>query len=359
VINRKAVFWLSIIAASITFIVLIRSVLLPFVLGMLTAYFLDPAADRLQRLKLSRAAATTLITALFFVVITVLSLLLIPMVAGQISELLLALPGYVAAFETNFAPRLSSFVGALPAEQIEGIKQAVSNFSGVMVKWMADLAAGLFQSGMTFINLLSLILLTPLVTFYLLRDWDRIVAHIDHLLPRLHADTIRGQLAIIDATLAGFVRGQVNVCLILAVFYAFFLPLVAGLQFGVAIGLATGLLSFLPYVGFALGCVTGLAVAFFQFGLDSGFAVVAVIFLAGQLLESYFLTPKLVGDKVGLHPVWIIFGMLAGAALLGFVGVLLAIPITAIIGVLIRFFTAQYLASEYYRGPIPPGKPGK
>lgn len=348
-INRSGVFWLILVAACLAFLIAIKAILLPFVLGILTAYFLDPAADRLERLRLSRTAATSTITACFFITVLLLCLLIVPLIGDQFSGLLSSLPGYALQFEQEVAPQVQAFIGMLPAEHMERAREAVANFSGVMVKWLADMAGSLFASGVAFINLLSLVLITPLVTFYLLRDWDNVVAHVGNLLPRKHEHTIRAQLVIIDETLAGFIRGQLNVCFILAAFYATGLSL-AGLSFGIVIGLMTGLLAIVPYVGFALGFITGMAVAFFQFGDVGGMVWVLAVFLVGQVLESYILTPKLVGEKVGLHPVWIIFAMLAGGALFGFVGVLLAIPVAAILGVLLRFATAHYLESRYYQG---------
>jgi predicted PurR-regulated permease PerM len=335
--------------ALFAFLFAIKSILLPFVLGILTAYFLDPAADRLERLKLSRTTATSIITACFFITVGLLCLLIVPLIGEQFSGLLSSLPGYAAQFEQEIAPEIQAFIGMLPADQMDRAKEAVANFSGVMVKWLTDVAGNLFASGMAFINLLSLMLITPLVTFYLLRDWDKVVSHVDNLLPRKHEHTIREQLVIIDNTLAGFIRGQLNVCFILAAFYAIGLSVV-GLKFGIVIGLITGLLAIVPYLGFALGFITGMAVAFFQFGDFGAMIAVLVVFMIGQVLESYILTPKLVGEKVGLHPVWIIFAMLAGGALFGFVGVLLAIPVAAILGVLLRFGTERYLESRYYHG---------
>ncbi len=348
-INRNVIFWLIILGFGALFVAAITPILLPFVLGILTAYFLDPAADRLERLRLSRAASTTIITACFFICLTLICLLALPLIGEQISALFAALPSYAAQLEQDVTPQLQGWLGMLPAEQLERLREAAANVSGVMLRWLAEFLANLFASGMAFINLLSLVLITPLVTFYLLRDWDEITAHVDRLLPRRYAATIRDQLAQIDATLAGFIRGQLNVCFILALFYSIGLSL-AGLKFGIVIGLITGLLAIVPYVGFALGFISGMTIAFFQFGLGGEMAAVLIVFLIGQVLESYILTPRLVGEKVGLHPVWIIFAMLAGGVLFGFVGVLLAIPVAAVIGVLLRFATARYLESPYYHG---------
>lgn len=354
--NRRIIFWVSIIVFLLLFVFLIRSILLPFVLGILTAYFLDPSTDKLERTGMSRGTATSVITVAFFVGFGVLLLLIVPVVAGQLSGLIAALPGYIGDFEQRYEPQFTRWMGDLPTTQIESVKDAVANFSGSMAKLFADFVANVLQSGMAFLNLLSLILITPVVTFYLLRDWDHLVAKIDGLLPRQHLGTIRAQLTIIDDTLAGFLRGQLNVCTALAIYYALALSLV-GLKFGIVIGIATGLLVILPYVGFFFSMLVGMGVAIFQFDDQFHIVMVFAAFMIGQVLEGYFLTPKLVGEKVGLHPVWIIFGLLAGAALFGFVGVLLAIPATAVIGVLIRFAITHYLQSDYYTGGHSLAKP--
>ena len=333
----------------LVFIFLIRSVLLPFVLGMFMAYFLDPATDRLERSGLSRTPASLLVTVTFFLWIVLISLLIVPVIFTQLSGLIAALPEYFATLQQDYAQDLSKWLGGLPGLQVESVKSAVTDYSGVMLKFAEQFAAGVFHSGMAVVNVLSLLLVTPVVAFYLLRDWDVLVARFDDLLPRPSAETIRGQLSIINRTLAGFIRGQLNVCLILATYYAIGLSLV-GLKFGILIGIMTGLLVILPYVGALFGTLTGLGVAFFQFTAYSDIGAVLAVFLLGQLIEGYMLTPRLVGERVGLHPVWIIFGMLAGAALFGFVGVLLAVPTTAVIGVLIRFALERYLQSTYYNG---------
>jgi len=346
--NKRPLFWLALAVLFFVFLFLIRGVLLPFVLGIFTAYFLDPAADRLERLRVPRGLATLLITAGFFLTIGLLGILIIPVLFEQLSGLIASIPHYIVVLERKFEPDITRWLGNFEVSDMERVKSAASDISATALSFAGGFITGIFQSGMAFVNLLSLVLITPVVAFYLLKDWDRITTHIDSLLPRAHASTIREQLAIIDATLAGFVRGQLNVCLILAAYYALALSLL-GLKFGIIIGILTGFLVILPYVGFLFGMLTGVAVAFFQFD-DIGYAgIILAIFLVGQVFESYLITPKLVGEKVGLHPVWIIFGMLAGAALFGFVGVLLAVPATAVIGVLTRFAIERYRQSEYYK----------
>lgn len=347
--GRRWVFWGVIAILFFIFLFLIRSILLPFVLGIFTAYFLDPAADRLEKVGLSRGLSTVIITGGFFVIIALMSVLVIPALASQLSGLIIAIPGYVTEFERSATPLITKWLGDSPLADMEAIRNAASNLSGMALKVAGEFIAGLFQSGMSFVNLLSLVLITPVVAFYLLDDWDRIIARLDQLLPRAHADTIRAQVGIINQTLAGFVRGQLNVCLILSIYYSLLLSLL-GLHFSIVIGIVTGMLVIVPYAGWTMGTVIGLGVAFFQFEDISRVWAIAGVFIAGMVMEGYFLTPKLVGEKVGLHPVWIIFGMLCGAALFGFVGILLAVPVSAVIGVLIRFAIQQYIQSSYYQG---------
>lgn len=342
--ERKIFFWLALTLAFFAFLYVIRGILLPFVVGIGVAYFLDPAADRLQKAGFSRATATTAITIGFFTVIMLLLVLLVPMLAHQVSGLAAELPAYY----TNLQSMAKEWLAKLPMEVMERSSDQLQQLNGSVLEGVKNFALGLLHSGMVLVNLLSLMVITPVVAFYLLRDWDTITKKLDSLLPRKHAAIIRTQLAEIDRTIAGFVRGQMNVMLVLGAYYATSLTL-AGLPFGALIGLLAGLLIILPYLGAFIGTVLGLSVAFAQWGTDFWqLAPVAGVFLLGQVMESYYLTPNLVGGKVGLHPVWIIFGMLTGGSLFGFVGILLAVPVTAVIGVLVRFAIQQYLASDLY-----------
>lgn len=342
-------FWIVIAVLCGLFVYLVQSILLPFVVGILAAYFLDPAADKMERTGLSRTLATVLLMVAFFSIITLAGVMLLPMIAHQLVELINTLPALSAELEQNYRPSIESYIGQLAPTQIDSVRETFDKFSASALDYVGEIGAGIFSSGFAILNLLSLFLITPVVMFYLLRDWNVIMQELDELLPLKHAETIRTQMRAIDTTMAGFIRGQLNVCLILATFYAVGLS-ITGLHFGMAIGIITGLLVIFPYVGFMLGLVIGMAVAFFQFDTAFQIGMVLSVFVVGCALEGAFITPKLVGEKVGLHPLWIIFGMLAGAALFGFVGVLIAVPTTAVIGVLIRFWVGRYLASRYYSG---------
>ncbi|MBT3909541.1 MAG: AI-2E family transporter [Rhodospirillaceae bacterium] len=328
---------------------LLSSILMPFVAGMAVAYFLDPVADWLEEKKLSRGIATTVILLAFFILVGILLMALFPLLQRQIVELVAMVPGIAENIRNEALPWLERMIADLPADTLDNIRDAAKEFAGRAVKWVSDVVANIWSGGLAFFNMLSLLVITPVVAFYLLRDWDLITAKIDSWLPRDAAPTIRKQFAEIDQTLAAFVRGQSTVCLVLGLIYGAGLT-VAGLKSGLLVGLGAGFISFIPYLGAASGLVVGLGIAIFQFSEWTPIFVVAAIFLTGQTLESYVLTPRLVGDRVGLHPVWIIFALLAGGAVFGFTGVLLAVPVAAVIGVLTRFAIARYLDSPLYRG---------
>lgn len=349
----QAKVWGVALVVFIALLVLLKGILLPFVAGMAIAYMLDPVCDRLEAMGTSRTLATAIVTSVFAVIVILLLLLIVPLILQQVVDFLGSLPDLILQAYRRVEPYYMQLQQRLDLPAPEELTQIVRTRFGTALTWLADILQQVVGQGLAFANLLSLIFITPVVTFYLLRDWDRLVAKIDELLPRDHAAVIRTQAGLVDQTLAGFARGQSMVCLILGLFYATSLMIV-GLPFGIVIGLIAGLLTFIPYVGSLTGFVVSVAVAFGHYDDWWMVAVVAIIFVVGQVVEGNFLTPKLVGDRVGLHPVWVIFALLAGGALFGFVGLLLAVPLAAVIGVLVRFSIAQYRVSRLYLGARPP-----
>ncbi len=354
--KEKMFFWLVAGALFIMFISAVSEVLLPFVVGILVAYFLDPVADKLEEKDVSRTLSSVAIIFAFSFFLVMLLIAVIPILYNQLFDLINNIPTYVNGLKDQHADVYAKIQSLVQLGVDDQVKDKALGLSGMALKISQNFVGQVIDSSFAVINVLSLIFISPVVAFYMLRDYDIMVAKIDSWLPRKNRDTIREQLSIIDQTLSGFVRGAVNVCIILGIFYGVALS-VAGLQYGLLIGFMTGILSFIPYVGMLIGMSTGLVVAYFQFdGEMAQIMVILAIFLVGQVLEGNFLTPKMVGDKVGLHAVWIIFGLLSGGVLLGFTGVLIAIPVTAVIGVLARFFLGQYLASRYFNGDEPPIK---
>ena len=351
--RRQWRFWIIAAVVAAVLVYLLRDILLPFVAGMAIAYLLDPLADRLER-RLSRGVAAGLIVVGFCAIVALALVILLPVLQHQLTDFIGRLPEYFDLAEDKLLPaarRLLALAGV--STDAEDVKAALGSHVEQGLKLLGSVITGLFGGGMIILNLVSLLVITPVVAFYLLRDWDVLTAMVDNWLPRDHAQTIREQAREADAVLSAFVRGQSLVCISLAVFYAVALSLV-GLQFGLVIGLLTGIFTFIPYVGATLGLVASLSVALVQFwpdGLQIG--VILGIYVIGQVLEGYVFIPYMIGDKIGLHPVWVIFGLMAGAALFGFVGVLIALPVFAVLGVLTRFGLRRYLESSFYRGNTP------
>lgn len=351
--GRQASIWVLILCASLALLYLLRDVLTPFVAGLALAYLLDPVASRLQRLGLGRTGATVLILVAFLVLFVLTLIVLAPLFASQIGLLIERLPGTIRRVQAFLveqgAPLLKRFGGE--SAMADG-RAALGDVLGQVGAWAGAVLRSVWSGGQAVINLLSLMVITPVVAFYLLNDWGRMVETIDSWLPRRSAPAIREIFRDIDAAMSGFIRGQSLLCLILMTWYGVALTLV-GLNSGLLIGVGAGLVSFIPYVGSLLGLVVSIGVAIAQFWPDSPgwILVVAAIFLIGQFFEGYVLAPKLVGASVGLHPVWLMFALLAFGSLLGFVGLLLAVPLAATVGVLVRHGLRRYLGSALYTGP--------
>jgi len=347
-LKQQFKFWAILGAAFVLILILLSNILLPFVLGMAVAYFLDPVADKLEAKGLGRTTATSIIVGVFLLVTILFTVLLVPALADQLLGLLKRLPGYVTSLYDLLKPIISRIIDIPGLQDSAEFKKLVTEQLGGAAGNIGAVLSQLVDQGLALVNIISLLVITPVVAFYLLRDWDRIVAKVDGWLPRKNLSTIRGIFRDIDDVLAGFVRGQSTVCLILSVYYGVAL-LSVGLEFGLVIGMITGLISFIPFVGAIVGFIASVGVALFQFWPDFVMiGMVGTIFVIGQVLEGYVLTPKLVGEKVGLHPVWVMFGLLAGGSLFGFVGVLVAVPVAAVVGVLSRFALSQYMASPVY-----------
>ncbi len=341
--------WVGIVAVLIGLLFVFRSVLMPFVAGAVIAYFLDPALDKMVKKGMSRLLATILVMGLFFAIVTSVFILIIPLLQAQLVGFAKVLPLLIETATQYLNPIQEVLRENMSSERMTALKDATKSFGSELVGWILELLKGVFEGGVAFFNLLALVFITPLVSFYLLRDWDIIVAKIDRWLPRDHAETVRAIIKDIDETIAGFVRGQGIVVLFLAAFYGIGLTL-TGLDFGLLVGMGAGLISFVPYFGMLIGLAISLTIAVVQFGELMPVVFVFAVFGLGQIVESFYLTPKLVGESVGLHALWVIFALMAGGALFGFTGVLLAIPVAATIGVLIRFFLTRYLDSALYSG---------
>jgi predicted PurR-regulated permease PerM len=352
-LKQQVVFWLFVLAGFIVFLYLFSSILLPFIAGMAVAYFLDPVADRLQKFGLSRMMATVVILIAFILIFALALTIFIPIIVSQFNDFVDHVPGYVLQLQAFVEHAQTSLLPPWIRSQASALKDNFSNLMSEGLSFIAGLFAQIWSSGKALVNIISLLVVTPVVAFYMLLDWDRMIAKVDAWIPRDQVATVRQIAREIDEAIAGFVRGQGSLCIILGVYYGVGLSLV-GLNFGLLIGLFAGMISFVPYVGSMVGLVLALSVALVQFWPDYLWVgLVLVVFFTGQFLEGNVLQPKLVGESVGLHPVWLMFALFAFGALFGFVGLLVAVPAAAACGVLVRFAISRYLESDLYHGRTP------
>jgi predicted PurR-regulated permease PerM len=350
-LRYQVLIWAGLFLLAILLLWVFRSILLPFVVGLALAYLLNPLVNWLQRLQISRPWAAMILLTFVIALIMGLFLALVPLVLQQVLGLTGRLPGYISDLQgllREWAPQFTDWIGPERAQQLEG---SLTDLVGKGVELAGGITAGLAASGLTVLNTIAVLFITPVVAFYLLVDWEGMMRKADDLLPRRYQAEIRGVLGDIDRAMAGVIRGQGGVILVLCVYYSTALT-VAGLNFGLAIGLIGGLLSFVPYVGFLTGFALSMTVALVQFWPDQWIFIVIVfgIYLIGQFLEANILYPKLVGQSININPVWLMFALFAFALLFGFVGLLLAVPLAAISGVLTRFAIQKYQASSLYLG---------
>jgi predicted PurR-regulated permease PerM len=356
-VDRQAAFWLVTAAASLALLWLLGDVLLPFVVGAAIAYFLNPLADRLSRIGIGRTPAAVTIISLFILLLLAAIILLGPLVFDQLRQLAETLPADLRRLQVIVDDWAKGWFGA----GYEGINKSFERgLAGLAESWTGSMTWALQQvwsRGLALVNLLSLLLITPVVAFYLLADWPRVVDRVDRALPREHAPTVRHLAGEINAAVSAFMRGQGTICLILAAIYSIGLTLI-GVRYGLVIGIAVGAVSFVPFVGWALGLAVAGSIAAAQSWPELALlAKVVALFAATAALDTALLSPRIVGPRVGLHPVWLIFSVLAFGSLLGLVGVLIAVPVAAAIAVLVRFALALYLDSPIYRGQEPPTLP--
>jgi len=357
--RTQTLYW-SLIALSIALVLwYLNSVIMPFIVGAAIAYFREPVADRLEAMGCSRVLATVIITIVAVLIFVLLVLLVVPSLIQQAISLFNAAPQIFSNLRDFLIDRYPSLMDetSVVRQSLVSVGETIQSRGGELVNTLVSSAAGV-------VNIVLLFVIVPVVAFYLLLDWDKLVAEIDTLIPRDHLETVRGLARDVDDVLAGFVRGMGTVCLILGTYYAVALMIV-GLQFGLIVGFVAGLVTFIPYLGALIGGILAVGLVLFQYwgpeiGADGEviragtdwirITIVALIFMVGQVVEGNVLTPKLVGSSVGLHPVWLLLSLSVFGALFGFVGLLVGVPLAAAIGVLARFFVGEYKAGLLYRG---------
>ena len=354
-LQRQVGFWIGGLAVLALSLFVLRGILLPFVAGLALAYFLDPIVSRLELIRVPRVIGALAVIGTFVVVFVVLTVLIVPILANQLTAFVTRLPSYVVQLQALATEQNREWLQRVLGDRLPDVSRTIGDLVSQSTGWIAGFVQqSLWTGGATFIYLFALAIITPVVAFYLLKDWPRMMAKVDSWLPLQHRETILGLMREMNVAMAGFVRGQATVCVALMVYYGMALT-GAGLNFGLLIGLGTGFLSFIPYVGSVTGLTLALGVAIVQFWPDwTMVLIILAIFGIGIFFESYVLYPNLVGESVGLHPVWLMFALFSFGALFGFAGLMLAVPLAASVGVLTRFAIRQYLASPLYTGVARP-----
>ncbi|MBR4927535.1 MAG: AI-2E family transporter [Alphaproteobacteria bacterium] len=346
--HKPLIIVLTAITLIACFFYAISAILLPFVLAFVLAYFLDPLTNKLTRRHWNRSLAAGTVVTGFCVSIVTIFLILVPILQTQILSFMTKAPAIASLVWNKIRVLINYTKHSFSQQQMHQLSDAVNQTAFDVLNSVATGLLNLLSGGVALFNIISLLLITPVVLFYVLKDWNHVSKNIKNLIPSKYKNDVTSIWREINVTLAGFIRGQVSVCLFLAVFYGIGLSLI-GLDLGILIGILSGILSFIPYFGFLTGVVLSILVALSQsagWGLWVG---LAVVFIVGQVLESYILTPKLVGENVGLHPVWVIFALMAGGVLFGFLGILVAVPVAAVIGVLVRRAIKWYEQSPVYK----------
>lgn len=357
-LRAHALFWALATALFLAAVWILKDMLLPFIVGLAIAYLLGPVVTRMIRAGVPRGLAAILILLSFFAVLGLVLAMMIPFIYRELVQLAQDLPRYADQVQDYLTPYISWLQNILPVGDLSSFQDTLKNNIGRAFRFGGTLVVGLVGGGKAVGGFAAFMILAPIVAFFMMEEWVRITKWIDDMIPRGSYDTVRDLLSQIDRKLSGFVRGQLIVSVILGISYAIALSL-AGLKFGFLIGLMAGFLSIIPLVGSTIGLIVSVAVAWFQSGEPGYVGMIAAIFLVGQFLEGNIITPRIMGKSVGLHPLWILFALVAGGALFGIVGMFLAVPVAAVIGVLGAFAITQYRKSPYYGqivlpAPVPP-----
>jgi predicted PurR-regulated permease PerM len=355
--TRPILFWIAMLAAVAAVVVLLREVLLPFVAGMVLAYLLDPVANRIEQLGANRLMATLVIITVVIAAIALLIAWTVPVIIRELEYFFESFPEYIRRLQSLTTDPTRPWLSKIVGEGLRESERSLNELTTLASSWLTTFLRSIWSGGRALLSVLSLAVVTPIVAFYLVYDWNRMIAAIDNWVPPARRDTVRALAHEVDDTISGFVRGQSTLCLILAMFYAITLWLI-GLKHGVVIGFAAGLLSFIPYIGFLSGLVISTCVAIAQFWPNwTSILLVLATFFVGQFFADYVLAPYLVGRRVHLNAVWVMFALFAFGYLFGFVGLLIAVPLAAAIGVLLRFAVRQYYASALYAAAAVPASP--
>jgi predicted PurR-regulated permease PerM len=338
-----------VLSSLMVFVYLIHAILVPFVIAFFMSYLLGPVVDRFERNNIPRSWATFLSLFIFLAIIALIIVNIAPLVRSQVAAFIANIPHYSKFIMLKLVPIIHEKINLLNPYIADKAKVAIEDMAVGFLSYIGYFITNVFKSGFAIVNILSFLFVSPIIAFYTLRDWNKLRDKFYEMFPKRYKNTIMEQFGKINIVLSNFLRGQTMVCLFLSAFYSIGLT-ITGLEFGLFIGLATGILCFIPYIGVTTGAIIAITLAFIQFAAIKPVLSVALVFIIGQFIEGNFITPKVVGEKVGLHPVIIFLALFSGGTLFGFVGILFAIPIAAILGVIMQFLVQQYKNSAYYKG---------
>jgi predicted PurR-regulated permease PerM len=348
IFSQKALFWFLLLFSFIYIISILSPILPPFIAAFIISYFFSPLASKLEKLGLSRGIASALIVLSLVLIISLIFVTIIPMAVHQIANFITEFPGYRDKIILSVKSLLHNKLAFIDKEMLDKLSKIIEESTSNFFSYLVGFVSSLIKSSVAFVNVLGLLFISPVIAFYSLKDWPKMVTKFDSLIPVSSRSIVRKQFSDINDVLYNYLCGQTYVCIFLSCFYCLGLTLI-GLKYALFLGIFTGVLALIPYVGVSIGIVVGLIISFMQFGTVSHMLYTISVFAIGQFIEGNFITPKIVGGKVGLHPVVMILSMFSGGLLIGFVGVLFAIPIAAVIGVFVRFLVSIYKTSNFYR----------
>lgn len=346
--NKNILWSLGLVALITLFFWVFKPILTPFAVGIVIAYLLNPLVEKLEAIKVNRKLGSAFLLLIFFMFFGLILALSVPSLVREVSELATQFPNWLSSLKEKASPLLQELEPYTGEITTETLKDTMNNLSGRIAAVALAIVSQIASGGMAIIGMLALIAFIPIVAYEMMVNWPKIVERTQDLIPVKYRPTVMNLTFDIDQKISGFIRGQLSVCFILAVFYVIALSLV-GLNYAFIIGILTGLMSFIPMVGALIGLLACTVVAWFQFQDVVMLGLVVGIFFIGQILEGSFLVPKIIGDKIDLHPVWVMFALSACGLLFGFLGLLLALPLAAIAGVLVRFATQRYKQSSYFK----------
>ncbi|MCC8399940.1 MAG: AI-2E family transporter [Rickettsia endosymbiont of Culicoides impunctatus] len=345
----KTIFWVIVVGTIIVTLTLISNILMPFFIAGIISYILQPIIDNLSlRYKLSRTIVVSVISFLFFSIFAIVIVVLLPIIYQQTTLLISKIPAYKDYLQTELIPVITAKFYSIDPDIADNIKNSISNFVNGIFLLITGLANNIWHVTMVTINLFVLILLIPLILFYFLRDWLTMSENINLLLPLKGKKKILKILSAINTSLSAYIRGQLNVCLLLSIYYGVSLSIL-GVDLGLLLGVLSGFSIIIPFVGILISFSLTMIVSYFAFGMVSTLFYIIIIYLVGTIVEGYILSPKIIGDKIGLHPLWIIFAVLALGNIFGFLGILFAIPIASIVKVLFLSAIDFYKSSKFYK----------